>query len=76
MAITRTRMDTAQVRYEHKVYGILRMFNIIKIIDNCIFNAMLMNNVPVSGSMAALGIMMLLLTVGGVLALLVLVLKW
>ena len=40
---------------------------------------MLMNrvyNVPVSGSMAALGIMMLLLTVGGVLALLVLVLKW
>ena len=40
---------------------------------------MLMNrvyNVSVSGSMAALGIMMLLLTVGGVLALLVLVLKW
>ena len=29
-----------------------------------------------AGSMAALGIMMLLLTVGGVLALLVLVLKW
>ena len=76
MAITRTRMDTAQVRYEDKVYGISRMFNIFKIIDYCIFNAMLMNNVSVSGSMAALGIMMLLLTVGGVLALLVLVLKW
>ena len=33
-------------------------------------------NYSCAGSMAALGIMMLLLTVGGVLALLVLVLKW
>ena len=64
-----------ETRSWHRCFACL-MFNIFKIIDNCTFNAMLMNNVSVSGSMAALGIMMLLLTVGGVLALLVLVLKW
>ena len=67
------------LRLVHKLYSKvfykLQYFNISIFIMQCMSGVYVVH-CSCAGSMAALGIMMLLLTVGGVLALLVLVLKW